>query len=35
MFWLSIAVLLMQAIQLGLQAVEFILNHGKSPIRYA
>ena len=29
MFWLSVAALLMQTIQLGLQAVDFILNHGK------
>jgi len=29
MFWLSVAALVMQTIQLCLQAVEFILNHGK------
>ncbi len=29
MLWLNIAVIVMQAIQLGIQVAEFILNHGK------
>lgn len=35
MFWLSIASIFMQAVQLGIQVAEFILNHGKRPIRFA